>query len=75
MLLRMDLLESRSRTKLKIYYSDNYKITHSNFPRPPETEHDDYQVMFYDNYYAEGYAPPLPVPQRYVLDFKDKKRK
>ena len=31
--------------------------------------------MFYDNYYAEGYAPPLPVPQRYVLDFKDKKRK
>lgn len=43
--------------------------------KPPETEQDDYQVMFYDNYYAEGYAPPLPVPQRYVLDFKDKKRK
>lgn len=43
--------------------------------QPPKGEGDEYQVMFFDNYYAEGYAPPLPVPQRYVLEFRDKKKK
>lgn len=43
--------------------------------KPPASESEDYQVMFIDNNYAEGYAPPLGVPQRYVIDYKDKKRK
>ncbi|XP_014256613.1 SAGA-associated factor 29 isoform X2 [Cimex lectularius] len=38
----------------------------------PETTTDDYEVLFTDKSYPGGYAPPLKVPQRYVIDIKEK---
>lgn len=35
--------------------------------KPPSTAHEDYSVLFEDPSYPEGYSPPLPVPQRYVI--------
>jgi len=39
---------------------------------PPETAQDDYSVLFEDTSYADGYSPPLAVPQRYVVQFRKK---
>eukprot|EP00112_Aurelia_sp_Birch-Aquarium-sp1_P013900 Seg298.3 transcript_id=Seg298.3/GoldUCD/mRNA.D3Y31 product="SAGA-associated factor 29" protein_id=Seg298.3/GoldUCD/D3Y31 len=39
---------------------------------PPKTAQDDYSVLFEDTSYADGYSPPLTVPQRYVVQFKKK---
>lgn len=36
----------------------------------PKVEHEDYTVLFEDTSYADGYSPPLSVPQRYVVSFK-----
>lgn len=33
-----------------------------------------YSVQFEDNTYAEGYAPPLPVPQRFVIPSKETRK-
>lgn len=38
--------------------------------RVPETASDDYLVAFEDSSFPQGYSPPLPVPQRYVLTHK-----
>lgn len=41
--------------------------------KSPENAHDDYLVLFEDQTYPEGYSPPLPVPQRFVIrDIKKK---
>lgn len=36
----------------------------------PKTGTDDYELLFEDNTYADNYAPPLGVPQRYVIAYK-----
>merc|ERR1711973_169891 len=36
----------------------------------PKTRNDDYTVLFEDTSYADGYSPPLDVPQRYVVQAK-----
>lgn len=36
----------------------------------PRTGTDDYELLFEDNSYADNYAPPLGVPQRYVIAYK-----
>uniref|UniRef100_A0A1I8EV46 SGF29 C-terminal domain-containing protein n=1 Tax=Wuchereria bancrofti TaxID=6293 RepID=A0A1I8EV46_WUCBA len=36
----------------------------------PVTAVDDYLVAFEDSAFPQGYSPPLPVPQRYVLTHK-----
>ncbi|GAB6029007.1 SAGA HAT/Core module component [Chamberlinius hualienensis] len=41
-------------------------------PRGPQ---DEYQVLFEDSSYAEGYSPPLSVAQRYVIACKDLRKK
>eukprot|EP00794_Sanderia_malayensis_P014048 gene14048-15509_t len=38
----------------------------------PKTSQDEYSVLFEDTSYADGYSPPLCVPQRYVVQFKRK---
>ncbi|VDN02917.1 unnamed protein product [Thelazia callipaeda] len=38
--------------------------------RTPDTSLDDYLVAFEDSSFPQGYSPPLPVPQRYVLTHK-----
>uniref|UniRef100_A0A1B6LX53 SGF29 C-terminal domain-containing protein n=1 Tax=Graphocephala atropunctata TaxID=36148 RepID=A0A1B6LX53_9HEMI len=38
----------------------------------PQSCIDDYELLFEDSTYPDGYAPPLNVPQRYVIDIKDK---
>lgn len=40
----------------------------------PLTAQDDYEVLFEDSSYADGYAPPLPVAQRYVIAYKENKK-
>lgn len=40
--------------------------------RPPKTATEQYLVLFEDSSYTEGFSPPLNVPQRYVLNFRDK---
>ncbi|XP_065225469.1 SAGA-associated factor 29 [Planococcus citri] len=40
----------------------------------PVTAQDDYEVLFEDSSYDEGFAPPLPVAQRYVIMYKDHKK-
>jgi SAGA-associated factor 29 len=41
---------------------------------PPKGPQDEYQVLFEDSAYADGYSPPLSVAQRYVITCKDKKK-
>ncbi|PAV57461.1 hypothetical protein WR25_26885 [Diploscapter pachys] len=38
---------------------------------PPKTPTSDYMVMFDDPSYPSGYSPALPIPQRYVIPFRE----
>lgn len=40
----------------------------------PQTAQDEYQVLFEDSSYSEGFSPPLMVAQRYVIAIKEKKK-
>ena len=40
----------------------------------PVTATDEYEVLFEDSTYSDGFAPPLNVSQRYVIDIKEKKK-
>ena len=40
----------------------------------PSAAADDYQVLFEDPSYADGYSPPLNVAQRYIIQVADKKK-
>jgi len=40
----------------------------------PEAAQDEYQVLFEDSSYSEGFSPPLMVAQRYVIAIKEKKK-
>lgn len=40
--------------------------------KPPATHTDEYEVLFEDHSYPEGYSPPLYVAQRYVIPYKQK---
>ncbi|VDO36794.1 unnamed protein product [Haemonchus placei] len=41
----------------------------------PQLATDDYLVAFEDPTYSNGYSPPLPIPQRYVVSYKEVKGK
>lgn len=41
----------------------------------PKTATEDYSIAFEDATYPDGWSPPLPVPQRYVLQHKEVKSK
>lgn len=41
----------------------------------PQICTDDYELLFEDSTYPDGFAPPLNVPQRYVIDIRDKRDK
>ncbi len=40
----------------------------------PSSGSDDYEVLFEDPSYADGYSPPLQVAQRYVIQVLEKKK-
>lgn len=40
----------------------------------PETATADYELLFEDASYPEGYSPPLLVAQRYVITYKQTKK-
>lgn len=40
----------------------------------PTTATEEYEVLFEDATYAEGYSPPLNVAQRYVISIKESKK-
>ncbi|XP_018571132.1 SAGA-associated factor 29 [Anoplophora glabripennis] len=40
--------------------------------KPPPTHMDEYELLFEDSTYPEGYSPPHYVAQRYVIAFKQK---
>lgn len=40
--------------------------------KPPQTHTDEYEVLFEDHSYPEGYSPPLYVAQRYVIPYKQR---
>lgn len=40
----------------------------------PVMHTDNYELLFEDPSYPEGYSPPLCVPQRYVIAFKEKSK-
>lgn len=40
----------------------------------PESATADYELLFEDASYPEGYSPPLMVAQRYVIAFKHTKK-
>ncbi|XP_013105091.1 SAGA-associated factor 29 isoform X1 [Stomoxys calcitrans] len=42
--------------------------------RLPQTATEDYEVLFEDSSYTNGYAEPLPVAQRYVIVYKSTKK-
>lgn len=48
-----------------------YKAIINNLP-PVATA--DYELLFEDASYPEGYSPPLMVAQRYVIAFKQAKK-
>ncbi|XP_037089243.1 SAGA-associated factor 29-like [Pollicipes pollicipes] len=41
----------------------------------PATAVDDYEILFEDSSYTDGFAPPLRVAQRYVIVYREKKNK
>jgi len=41
---------------------------------PPSTGADDYEVLFEDPSYADGYSPPLTVAQRYIITVAERKK-
>ncbi|XP_018007815.1 SAGA-associated factor 29 [Hyalella azteca] len=43
--------------------------------QPPTLACDDYEVLFEDSSYVDGYSPPLRIAQRYVLPYKDPNKK
>lgn len=43
--------------------------------KPPTTHTDEYELLFEDSSYAEGYSPPHYVVQRYVIAYKQNKHK
>lgn len=42
---------------------------------PPTNVLEDYEVLFEDETYADGFSPPLNVPQRYVISIKESKKR
>lgn len=42
---------------------------------PPTSAQDEYQVLFEDPSYADGFSPPLSVAQRYVIQCKETRKK
>jgi len=40
----------------------------------PQAPSDDYEVLFEDPSYADGYSPPLTVAQRYIIQVHEKKK-
>lgn len=48
-----------------------YKAVINNLPT---TATEDYEVLFEDSHYPEGYSPPLNVAQRYVISLKQHKK-
>jgi len=40
----------------------------------PSSGAEDYQILFEDPSYADGYSPPLNVAQRYIIQVSDKKK-
>lgn len=42
---------------------------------PPISAVDDYEILFEDSSYSDGFAPPLRVAQRYVIAYREKKSK
>lgn len=42
--------------------------------RLPQTATEDYEVLFEDSSYMNGYAEPLPVAQRYVIAYRPTKK-
>lgn len=43
--------------------------------RLPTLATEEYEVLFEDPTYADGYSPPLMVAQRYVIQIKDVSKK
>jgi SGF29 tudor-like domain. len=41
----------------------------------PTSSTEEYEVLFEDPTYPDGFSPPLTVAQRYVISIKDKKGK
>lgn len=41
----------------------------------PASSADEYEVLFEDPSYADGFSPPLTVAQRYVIAAKERKGK
>lgn len=41
---------------------------------PPQNPSDDYEVLFEDPSYVDGYSPPLGVAQRYIIPIVEKKK-
>uniref|UniRef100_A0A023F0S9 Putative histone acetyltransferase saga associated factor sgf29 n=1 Tax=Triatoma infestans TaxID=30076 RepID=A0A023F0S9_TRIIF len=48
-----------------------YKAIVNQLPGSPT---EDYEVLFEDSNYPDGFAPPLNVSQRYVIDIKERKK-
>lgn len=42
--------------------------------KPPATHTDEYELLFEDRSYSEGYSPPHYVFQRYVIACKQKNK-
>lgn len=42
--------------------------------KPPSTHTEDYEVLFEDASYPDGYSPPFCVAQRYVIAMKQKSK-
>lgn len=41
----------------------------------PKTATDQYRVLFEDSSYPDGFSPPLPVCQRFIIYFKNFQKK
>lgn len=71
--LNQDALYEKGSTVMAIYPQTTcfYKGVIKEQPQAPS---DDYEVLFEDPSYADGYSPPLAVAQRYIIQVHEKKK-
>jgi len=71
--LNQEALYEKGSTVMAIYPQTTcfYKGVIKEQPQAPS---DDYEVLFEDPSYADGYSPPLAVAQRYIIQVHEKKK-
>lgn len=75
LLLLIVIFSSTTHTAVMALYPQTTCFYRAIIHESPKGPQDDYQVLFEDSSYAEGYSPSLSVAQRYVIACKENRKK